>query len=156
MKAWQLNRLGGELRFNDVRTPEPRPGSVLVRIEASALMSYLKAYVEGKLPVYNPPPGPFTIGTNGVGVVEAVGRDVWHLKPGQRVVLSSHFVTPENVDEPAQILIGLTSSLDAAGSGGLAGWNAGRIRADAGGGRHACRRPGRARCPPACHDRPLH
>jgi alcohol dehydrogenase len=114
MKAWQLDRLGGELRFNNVRTPEPRPGSVLVRIEASALMSYLKAYVEGRLPVYNPPPGPFTIGTNGVGVVEAVGRDVWHLKPGQRVVLSSHFVAPENVEDPAQVLIGLTSSADAA------------------------------------------
>src|SRR5258707_6654424 len=65
MKAWRLRRLGGELRFSDVRTAEPRPGSALVRIEASALMSYLKAYVEGKLPVYNPPPGPFTIGTNG-------------------------------------------------------------------------------------------
>ena len=114
MKAWQLDRLGGELRFNDVRTPEPRPGSALLRIEASALMSYLKAYVEGKLPIYNPPPGPFTIGTNGVGVVEAVGRDVWHLKPGQRVVLSSHFVAPENVEDPAQVLIGLTSSPDAA------------------------------------------
>jgi len=114
MKAWQLDRLGGELRFNDVRRPEPRAGSVLVRIEASALMSYLKAYVEGKLPVYNPPPGPFTIGTNGVGVIEAVGRDVWHLKPGQRVVLSSHFVAPENVEDPAQVLIGLTSSPDAA------------------------------------------
>jgi alcohol dehydrogenase len=114
MKAWQLERLGGELRFTDVRVPEPRPGSVLVRIEASALMSYLKAYVEGNLPVYNPPPGPFTIGTNGVGVVEVVGRDVWHLKPGQRVVLSSHFVAAENVEDPAQILIGLTSSPDAA------------------------------------------
>jgi alcohol dehydrogenase len=114
MKAWRLRRLGGELRFSDVRTPEPRPGSALVRIEASALMSYLKAYVEGKLPVYNPPPGPFTVGTNGVGVVEAVGRDVWHLKPGQRVVLSSHFVAAENVEDPAQILIGLTSSPDAA------------------------------------------
>src|SRR6202051_4532248 len=114
MKAWRLQRLGGELRFSDVRTPEPRPGSALVRIEASALMSYLKAYVEGKLPIYNPPPGPFTIGTNGVGVVEAVGRDVWHLKPGQRVVLSSHFVAPENVEDPAQVLIGLTSSPDAA------------------------------------------
>ncbi|MEA2868648.1 MAG: alcohol dehydrogenase [Bradyrhizobium sp.] len=114
MKAWQLDRLGGELRYSDVRTPEPRPGSVLVRIEASALMSYLKAYVEGKLPIYNPPPGPFTIGTNGVGVVEAAGRDVWHLKSGQRVVLSSHFVAPENVEDPAQVLIGLTSSPDAA------------------------------------------
>jgi alcohol dehydrogenase len=113
MKAWQLERLGGELRFADVRVPEPRPGSVLVRIEASSLMSYLKPYVEGKLPFYNPPPGPFTIGTNGVGVVEAVGRDVWHLKPGQRVVLSSHFVAPENVDDPAQILIGLTAGAGA-------------------------------------------
>src|ERR1700691_4408076 len=114
MKAWQLERLGRELRFNDVRTPELRPGSVLVRIDASSLMSYLKAYVEGKLPAYTPPPGPFTIGTNGIGVVEAVGGDVWHLKPGQRVVLSSHFVAPENVENPAQILIGLTSSPDAA------------------------------------------
>src|ERR1700726_3180267 len=113
MKAWQLERLGGELRFADVRVPEPRPGSVLVRIEASSLMSYLKPYVEGKLPFYNPPPGPFTVGTNGVGVVEAVGRDVWHLKPGQRVVLSSHFVAPENVDDPAQILIGLTAGAGA-------------------------------------------
>ena len=67
-----------------------------------------------KLPLYNPPPGPFTNGTNGVGVVEAVGREVWHLKPGQRVVLSSHFVAAENVEDPAQILIGLTSSPDAA------------------------------------------
>jgi alcohol dehydrogenase len=113
MKAWQLERLGGELSFVDVRVPEPRPGSVLVRIEASSLMSYLKPYVEGKLPSYTPPQGPFTIGTNGVGVVEAVGRDVWHLKPGQRVVLSSHFVAPENVEDPAQILIGLTAGAGA-------------------------------------------
>src|SRR5207247_10429324 len=95
------------------------------RVEASALMSYLEAYVEGKLPVYNPPPGPFTIGTNGVGVVEAVGRDVWHLKPGQRVVLSSHFVAAENVEDPAQILIGLTASPDAAQV--LADWPAGTL-----------------------------
>ncbi|HWK43496.1 MAG TPA: alcohol dehydrogenase catalytic domain-containing protein [Stellaceae bacterium] len=113
MKAWRLERLGGELSLKDVPMPEPRPGSVLVRIEASVLMSYLKPYIEGKLPVYNPPPGPFTLGTNGVGVVEAVGRDVWHLKPGQRVVLSSHFVARENVEDPAQILIGLTSGAGA-------------------------------------------
>lgn len=50
MKAWQLDRLGGTLSFKDIPVPEPRPGSVLVRIEASSLMSYLKDYVEGKLP----------------------------------------------------------------------------------------------------------
>jgi len=89
--------------------PEPRPGSVLVRIEASTLMSYLKDYVEGKLPMYNPPKGTFTPGGNGVGVVHAIGRDVWHVKPGQRVVLSSHFTAAENVEDSAEILIGVTA-----------------------------------------------
>ncbi|MDQ6801062.1 MAG: zinc-binding alcohol dehydrogenase family protein [Acidobacteriota bacterium] len=109
MQAWQLDRLGGELRLRDVPMPHVRPGSVLVRIEASALMSYLESYVEGRLPGYRPPSGAFTPGGNGVGVIHSVGRDVWHLKPGQRVLLSSHFVAAENVPEPAQILIGITS-----------------------------------------------
>jgi alcohol dehydrogenase len=73
MKAWRLERLGGALTLKDVPIPETRAGSVLVRVEAS---------------FYDPPAGAFTIGTNGVGVVEAVGRDVWHLEPGQRVVIS--------------------------------------------------------------------
>src|SRR5260370_27601343 len=62
MKAWQLDRLGGTLSFKDIAVPEVRPGSVLVRIEASALMSYLKAYVEGQLPMYNPPTGRLLLG----------------------------------------------------------------------------------------------
>jgi alcohol dehydrogenase len=109
MKAWRLEGLRGALTFEDVPVPEVRPGSALVRIHAAPLLSYLKAYVEGKLTFYNPPPGKFTPGTNGVGVIEAVGRDVWHLKPGQRVVFSPHFVAGENVEDPAQILIGLTA-----------------------------------------------
>jgi alcohol dehydrogenase len=109
MKAWRLDRLGGTLRFADIPVPEVRPGSILVRIEASPLLSYLKAYVEGKLPTYSPPKGAFTPGTNGVGEVQAVGQEVWHIEPGQRVVLSPHFVAPENVEDPAQILIALTA-----------------------------------------------
>ena len=58
MKAWRLEKIGGRLTLEDVPVPEPRPGSVLVKVEASALMSYLKAYVEGKLPFYNPPAKP--------------------------------------------------------------------------------------------------
>src|SRR5271155_4386880 len=76
MKAWRLDRLGGELRFEDVPTPEVRPGSILVRIEASTLMSYIKPYVEGRLPSYHVPEGGFTPGGNCVGVIEAVGKDV--------------------------------------------------------------------------------
>ncbi len=109
MKAWRLERLGGPLTFEDVSVPEPRPHSVLVRVEAVPLLSYLKRYIEGKLAFYSPPSGKFTPGTNGVGVIEAVGRDVWHLRPGQRVVVSPLFVAGENVEDPAQILIGLTA-----------------------------------------------
>ncbi len=113
MKAWRLDRLGGTLSLKDIPVPEVRPGSVLVRIAASSLMSYLRPYVEGKLPHYNPPKSEFTIGTNGVGIVDAVGRDVWHIKAGQRVMLSSHFAARENVEDPAQILIGLTAGAGA-------------------------------------------
>jgi alcohol dehydrogenase len=109
MKAWRLSRLGGELTYEDVPVPAVRPGSVLVKVEATALMSYMKPYVEGRLPAYHVPDGGFTPGGNCVGIVREVGKDVWHLKPGQRVLLSSLFQTTENVAEPAQILIGVTS-----------------------------------------------
>jgi NADPH:quinone reductase-like Zn-dependent oxidoreductase len=109
MKAWQLERLGGSLKFSDITTPEPLPGGVVVRLETSSLMSYMKDYVEGKLTIYNAPEGAFIPGGNGVGIIHAVGPGVWHLKPGQRVVLSSHFVAQENVLDPAQILIGVTA-----------------------------------------------
>ncbi len=89
---------------------------MLVRIEASPLLSYLKQYVDGELPTYRAPPGPFTPGTNGIGVIEAVGADVWQLAPGQRVLLSPHFVSAENVDDPLQILIGYTASANFPGS----------------------------------------
>ena len=109
MKAWQIDRLGGQLHLNNIAVPQVRPGSVLVRVEAQSVMSYLKDYIEGKLPAYRAPEGASVPGGNAIGVIEAVGDDVWHLKTGQRVVVSSHFVARENVPEPAQILIGVTS-----------------------------------------------
>ncbi|WP_179405071.1 zinc-binding dehydrogenase [Burkholderia guangdongensis] len=110
MKAWKLTRLGGELKLVDVPTPEPRPGSVVVRMQTSAVMSYMRQYVAGELPVYHAPDRPFIPGGNGVGIVHAIGKDVWHLQPGQRVVISSHFVAGENVRDPAQMLIGITAA----------------------------------------------
>ena len=125
MRAWRLEKLGGRLGLEDIPVPEPRPGSVLVKVEASALMSYLKAYVEGKLSFYSPPAEPFTIGTNAIGAIEAVGRDVWTLKPGRRVVISSHFRARENVDDPPEALIGLTAGAGAASM--LADWPDGTL-----------------------------
>jgi alcohol dehydrogenase len=109
MMAWRLDRLGGTFRHERVPVPEVRPGSVLVKVEASTLMSYLKPYVDGKLAHYHMPEGSFTPGGNGVGRIEAVGKDVWQLAPGQRVLMSSFFRSPENLPDPAQILIGVTS-----------------------------------------------
>jgi alcohol dehydrogenase len=109
MKAWRLSGLGGDLTFDTIPVPEVRPGSILVKVEASTLMSYIKPYIEGKLPPYHAPDGTFTPGGNCVGTIQKVGRDVWHLKAGQRILLSSLFRSAENVREPAQLLIGVTS-----------------------------------------------
>ena len=109
MKAWRLDHLGGTLRLEDAPIPEPRPGGVVVKVEVSALMSYLRAYVEGRLPIYSPPDGPFTPGGNAIGIVHAIGREVYHVKVGQRVVISSHIVANENAPEPAQFLLGITA-----------------------------------------------
>jgi alcohol dehydrogenase len=114
MKAWRLERLGGTLRLEDIPIPEARAGDVIVKIEASILMSYLKAYVEGRLPIYSPPDAWFTPGGNGVGVVHAVGPEVYHVRPGQRVLISSHVVAHENVVAPAQFLLGITAAGPAA------------------------------------------
>ncbi len=125
MKTWQLDRLGGTLRLEDAPIPKPRPGGVVVRIEASALMTYLKAYVEGRLPTYSPPDGPFTPGGNAIGTVHAIGSEVYHLKVGQRVVISSHIVATENAPEPAQFLLGITAG--PAGKSLQADWRDGTL-----------------------------
>lgn len=109
MKAWRLSALGGTLELLDMPVPAVRPGTVLVRMEAVPVLTYLGQYIAGKLPTYRPAEGPFTPGTNGVGVIEATGDDVWALKPGQKVLLSPHVVSAENVEEPAQVLAGLTA-----------------------------------------------
>jgi len=114
MKAWKLDGLGGPLTFNDVPMPSARAGSVVVRMQASSLMSYMQDYVEGRLPIYRAPPGPFVPGGNGIGVVHEVGDNVWHLRPGQRVAISSHLVAQENVRNPAQMLLGITGQGDIA------------------------------------------
>jgi alcohol dehydrogenase len=109
MKAWQLEKFGGSLQQVDLPTPQPRAGSVVVRMEASVLMSYMEAYVAGQLPIYHAPDKPFIPGGNGVGTIHAVGPDVWHLKAGQRVVVSSHVLAQENVADPGQFLLGVTA-----------------------------------------------
>jgi len=105
--AWRLSHPGGAFSLEPITIPEPRPGTVVVRMEAVPLLSYLGAYIAGNLPYWYPSQ-PFTPGTNGVGTVEAVGADVYHFTPGQRVFVNPYLVANEVTEEPAQVLIGLT------------------------------------------------
>ncbi|WP_035854945.1 quinone oxidoreductase family protein [Cryptosporangium arvum] len=110
MKAW---RLDATLTFGDVPDPEPPDGAVVVRLEAAPILSYFRAYVAGTLRHYHRPTGPFTPGTSGVGVVERVGRGVFTLATGQRVLVTGNYTAAENVPDPARGLIGLTSETPA-------------------------------------------
>jgi alcohol dehydrogenase len=116
VKAWRLYGAGGRFAFEEVDKPRPQAGGVVIRMEAAPVLSYMRQVVDGTLG-YALPRGPFTPGTNGVGVIEAVGSGVYHLKTGQRVALSPHHVVDERVTAPAQMLIGLTAMGSARFSG---------------------------------------
>jgi alcohol dehydrogenase len=125
MWAWRLEAPGKGFDYKQVPEPVVRAGTVRVRVDAAPLLSYLRAYTAGELTALQPPDGEFTPGTNGVGVVDEVGEDVWHLHAGQRVVLSPYIVADENVDEPAEVLAGLTAMSE--GSGMLQAWPDGTL-----------------------------
>jgi alcohol dehydrogenase len=105
-KAWRLHALG-DLRFDTVETASPAADGILVAIEAAMVLSYTDKVLSGALP-YALPPLPFTPGTNAVGRVVATGKDVPHVKEGDRVFLSPHLRADVPDREPPQILIGLT------------------------------------------------
>src|SRR5262245_19317745 len=125
MKAWRLEKPGGALALDEIDRPSVRAGTVLVRLSAVSLLSYFGSYLSGAL-TYWYPPAPFTPGTGGVGVVEAIGPDVYHVAPMQRVALNPHFVAREIAPEPAQVLIGLTGISGDSGAM-LAAWPDGTL-----------------------------
>jgi alcohol dehydrogenase len=128
MKAWRLHGKGGPLTLDDVPKPLPRPSGVVVKMEAAPVLGYMRQVLDGALG-YALPASPFIPGTNGIGVLDAVGEGVYHLEPGKRVALNPHHLADERVRDPAQILIGLTAmgsarftGLDAATNALQADW----------------------------------
>lgn len=83
MLAIQAQRAGGPevLEVVDLPTPDPGPGEVLIRHEAIGL-NFIDTYHRSGL---YPLPMPAVLGTEGAGVVEAVGEGVDRFKPGDRV-----------------------------------------------------------------------
>src|SRR5215510_8804140 len=88
MKAIRVNQFGGPevFRLEEVPTPRPGPGEVLVRIHAigvNPVETYIRAGTYARLPKL-----PYTPGTASAGVIEQLGDSVTEFKPGYRVYTS--------------------------------------------------------------------
>src|SRR3954463_16273029 len=81
--AIRIHKVGAPdvLSWEQVEVGDPGPGQARLRQEAAGL-NFIDVYHRTGL---YPQPLPFTPGTEGAGVVEAVGPDVTNVKPGDRV-----------------------------------------------------------------------
>lgn len=85
MKAAVVTELGASLVVKDIGVPEPGPGQVLVRMEASGVCHTDIHAAHGDWPVKPKPP--FIPGHEGVGPVERVGYGVSADLVGKRVAI---------------------------------------------------------------------
>jgi propanol-preferring alcohol dehydrogenase len=86
MQAAVVPALGAKLEIQRLPVPEPGPGQVLVRMEASGLCHTDIHAAHGDWPVK--PTVPFIPGHEGVGVIEALGPGASVHRVGQRVAIA--------------------------------------------------------------------
>lgn len=85
MKTILVRQFGGPevLKLEEVPTPRPAAGQVLVRIHAAGVNpydTYMRTGTYAQKPAL-----PYTPGSDGAGVIEAVGEGAKRVKPGDRV-----------------------------------------------------------------------
>jgi NADPH2:quinone reductase len=85
MKAIQVREFGGPevLKLDEIPTPKPAAGQVLVKVHAAGVNPYDTYMRSGTYAIK--PPLPYTPGSDAAGVVEAVGDGVKKVKAGDRV-----------------------------------------------------------------------
>jgi NADPH2:quinone reductase len=111
MRAIVVQSFGGpeQLRYTDVPTPAPGEGEALVKIAASGV-NFIDVYHRTGL--YKMPL-PAVIGSEGAGVVEAVGPDVSEVAPGDRVAWAMHRGSyAEYAAVPSRLLVKLPEGID--------------------------------------------
>jgi propanol-preferring alcohol dehydrogenase len=86
MRAAVVTNFTAPLEIQEIPVPEPGPGEVLVRIEASGLCHTAIHAAHGDWPVKPTPP--FVPGHEGVGRIEKLGPDVTARSLGQRVAIA--------------------------------------------------------------------
>jgi D-arabinose 1-dehydrogenase-like Zn-dependent alcohol dehydrogenase len=87
MRAVQVPRPKGPLEIVEREIPEPKPGSVRIKVQACGICHSDSLTKEGLFPGLQYPRVP---GHEVVGVVDAVGQGVAQWKPGQRVGVGWH------------------------------------------------------------------
>lgn len=87
MKAAFIKSFGhpGVVSLGEANVCAPQPGEVVVRVEAAGLNPLDVKIIAGYMQQVFPVALPYTPGTDFSGVVEAVGAQVAHLQPGDRV-----------------------------------------------------------------------
>jgi NADPH2:quinone reductase len=85
MKAILVHEFGGPevLKLEEVATPKPAAGQVLVHVHAAGVNPYDTYMRNGTYAVK--PPLPYTPGSDAAGTIEAVGDGVTTVKPGDRI-----------------------------------------------------------------------
>jgi NADPH2:quinone reductase len=118
MKTVRVHQYGGPevLTYEDIPVPEPKAGEARVKIEASGV-NYIDIYQRTAL---YPLKTPFILGTEGAGIVDAVGPDVAEVKKGDRV---AYAMIPGSYAEyavvPAARLVPVPSNIDARAAAAL-------------------------------------
>jgi NADPH:quinone reductase len=113
MHAWLCeNPIGVEaLNWKELPTPAPAANEVLIRIEAASLNFPDVLIVQNKYQMK--PPLPFVPGSEYAGKIEAIGKEVTHLKIGQSVAcLSGTGGFGTHTVAPAHLCLPLPSGFD--------------------------------------------
>lgn len=118
MKAVRVHKYGGPevLTLEEMPVPEPKAGEARVKIEAIGV-NYIDVYQRtGLYPLQTP----FTLGTEGAGIVDAVGPNVTEVKKGERV---GYAMIPGSYAEyaivPAARLVPIPPNIDARSAAAL-------------------------------------
>ncbi len=109
--AMRIHEQGGpeKLRWEEVQVGEPGPGQVRVR-NAAVGLNFVDTYQRSGL---YPMPLPFTLGSEGAGVVEAIGPKVKDLKAGDRVAYAGPIgAYAEVLLRPADRLVKIPAGVD--------------------------------------------
>jgi len=118
MKAIRIHNHGGPevLAYEDIPVPEPRAGEARVKIEASGV-NFIDIYHRTGLYPMN---RPCTLGSEGAGIVDAVGEGVTEVKQGDRV---AYAMIPGSYAEyalvPAGKLVPVPDDIDAKSAAGI-------------------------------------